>query len=112
MNNRRLWLSNASKWQICLLVFSFLLVNGALILAVISMGSKFDSKEFTFISNQSNFNVSGYFTYTGGQIFIALEPRPSPKQNGKREFSFNLDYVGFGTSGAVTNIRGMHTLDG
>jgi len=105
MDNRRLWLSNASKWQICLLVLSFLLVNGVLILAVISMGSKFDSKEFTFISNQSNFNISGYFTYTGGQIFIALEPKPN-KQNGKREFSVNLDYVGFGTSGAVTHIRG------
>ena len=106
MDNRRLWLSNASKWQICLLVLGFLLVNGVVILAVISMGSKFDSKEFNFISNQSNFNVSGYFTYTGGQIFIALEPKPNLQQTGNQEFNVNLDYVGFGTSGAVTNIRG------
>ena len=106
MDNRRLWLSNASKWQICLLVFGFLLVNGVLIVASISMGSKYDSKEFTFISNQSNFNVSGYFTYTGGQIFIALEPKSNSQPIGNREFSVTLDYVGFGTSGAVTNIRG------
>lgn len=108
MDNRRLWLSNASKWQICLLVLSFLLVNGVLILAVISMGSKFVSKELTFISNQSKFNVSGYFMYTGGQIFIALEPKPSLEQNGHLEFGVNLDFVGFGISGAVTNIHGVN----